>query len=81
MPPVGSAALKCGVRRLKSAEESMRADFLSLIDSVKRWKDPVFNKTAKVVVAVDFNARVRGLVDSIADHVTYPRGRWLLKQM
>ena len=34
-----------------------------------------------MVVAGDFNARVGGLVDSIADHITYPRGRWLLQEM
>ena len=32
MPPVGSAALMCGVRSLQSGEESMREEFLSLID-------------------------------------------------
>ena len=59
----------------------MRAEFVSLIDQVQRWKDPELNNSVKIVVAGDFNARVGGLVDSILDHVTYPRGRWLLQEM
>ena len=59
----------------------MRVGFLSLLGKVLRWKDPQFNNSFKLVVAGDFNARVGGLVDSIVDHITYPRGRWLLQEM